>query len=81
MRRYPVIINTKQPYLMEFKSTIVSFSAWLDSIMKVDNDILHHLAVFQLHKIDLSNLTLDNQNTVNLLESGHSRMDGAFLDG
>ena len=60
---------------------IVSFTVWLHFVMQVDNSILHHMATFHLDKIDLSKLTLDNGNNIDLLESVHTRMGGAFLDG
>ena len=74
-------MDTKQPYPMAYKSMIVSFTVWLHFVMQVDNNILHHMATFHLDKIDLSKLMLDNGNNIGVMDSVHTRMGGAFLDG
>ncbi|KAL3790967.1 hypothetical protein HJC23_004949 [Cyclotella cryptica] len=44
------------------------YKATLSDGMQVDDSILHRLATFHLDKIDLSKLTLDNGDTVDVLE-------------
>ena len=55
--------------------------ATLSDGIHVDDSILHLLATLHLDKIDLSKLTLDNGNNIDLLESVHARMGSAFLEG